>query len=117
MSDPAGGSAVVVTMAWLSALSIAMIGVDYYAIVWALAGALVALAWREPDSTVCAGVSVAAGTVTGAALGHVGAELVGGSRQALVAASFTIGLTAQPIAQALAQAVSARIRRHIGDEQ
>ncbi|MEI6317406.1 MAG: hypothetical protein WCS09_02750 [Pseudomonadota bacterium] len=110
MTDPAALPAAV-TAAWLSSVSLALFGVDYYAIVWGMGGALVMLAWSEPMGRWRAILTVWASTLTAAALAHTLADMAGGDRKFLIGAAFLLGLGAQPITQAAVEALAARLRR------
>jgi hypothetical protein len=110
MTDPASLPAAV-TAAWLSSVSLALIGVDYYSIVWGMGGALVMLSWSEPMGRWRAILTVWASTLTAGALAHVLADFAGGDRKFLIGASFLLGLGAQPITQAAVEAIARRLRR------
>lgn len=116
MSEPAG-TTVAAVAASLSALSLALLGVDYYAIVWGLLGALARLALTEEQTTSAkATLAVGASTVLAAGMAHVlagGFEMVTGSggRGALVSSALALGFGAQILAHRAVEALAARIQR------
>lgn len=97
--------------AWLSAASLALIGVDYYVIVWGLFGALVWLAFGERSDRTRAIVTVTASTICAAALAHgIAVAATDGQRPALIAIAFVVGAGAQPILRACVDALASRIK-------
>lgn len=110
MTDP-GTLSAASTAAWLSAFSLALLGVDYYSIVWGMGGALVMLAWGPSIGRWRAILTVWASTLTAAALAHVLADMAGGDRKFLIASAFLLGIGAQPLTKAAVEAVTARMRR------
>jgi hypothetical protein len=111
ISDPTPVGAVA-TAAWLSAVFLAVFGVDYYSLAWGLGGALVMLTWPETRlGRARACLTVWASTITAAALAHFLVDMVDGGRSMLVGASFCIGAGAQHILRTTIEAIGERIRR------
>lgn len=98
-----------------TAMSIALIGVPYLALLWGFIGAAVALVLTGPETPKGAMLSVLAAGLVGAAGGHAAAEYITGSAQTagsvLVMASLLIGAGAKPILGAAVAAVIAAIGR------
>jgi hypothetical protein len=114
VSDPATSTGAVAIAASLSAISIALIGVDYYAVVWGMLGALVRLAFDDkPTNTVKSAIAVAASTVAASATAHGLAEMAStpGSRGALVSSAFFIGFGAQLFLQSAVEAAAKRLQK------
>jgi hypothetical protein len=111
MTDPTVNMAAAYA-ASASAISLALIGVDYYAIVWGLLGALSMLALTAPVTRARAMVTVAASTACAAALAHFLVDMAGGegNRSAIIAVAFVLGAGAQPVLLAMVETIVARIR-------
>lgn len=111
MTDPTPVGAVAAA-AWLSAVFLAIFGVDYYALAWGLGGALVMLTWPETQlGRMRACLTVWASTITAAALAHFLVDAVGGGRSMLIGVAFCVGAGAQGILRAAIEAIGERIRR------
>ena len=81
-----------------STITLALIGVDHYSLVWGLVGALLALYQAETMGRIKSVTFVALSTLIGAALGTAAQEWWGGtSRPLLILASLTGGFGAQAI--------------------
>ena len=121
MSEPTTFAAGVIATA--STVTLAILGVDYYSLIWAMVGALLALYQAEKMGRIRSVLFVVLSTLIGAALGTVSA--VGLQRMAptlftelrplLIAASLIAGFGAQLIVTALLRASLSRIGRLGGD--
>jgi len=104
----------------ITALSIALIGVPYIALLWGFIGAAVALVLTGPETPKGAMLSVLAAGLVGAAGGHAAAEYVTGHAQVggsvLVITSLLIGAGAKPILGAAIAAVIVAIGRFGGQK-
>ncbi len=102
----------------LSALSMALLGVDYYALIWGMIGALVALFHTDQGmGRVRSVIYVALSTLCGAALGTgLLSSISSESRALLNVASLVAGFGAQKIVTALLKAGLKRIDRIGGPE-
>jgi ABC-type amino acid transport system permease subunit len=110
MTDPAAG--VVAAAASLSAIFLALVGVDYYSLAWGLGGALVMLTWSEKRlGRTRACLTVWASTITAAAIAHLLVDSVDGQRSMLVGVSFCVGAGAQHILRAGIEAITERLKR------
>lgn len=99
----------------ITALSIALVGVPYLALLWGFIGAAVALVLTGPETPKGAMLSVLAAGLVGAAGGQAAAEYITGQAQTagsvLIVASLLIGAGAKPILGAAVAAVIATIGR------
>jgi len=112
MSDPAVHVAAAYATS-ASAISLAIIGVDYYAIVWGLLGALSMLALTAPVTRTRAVLTVMASTACAAAMSHFLVGLIAEdkeSRSAIIAVAFVLGAGAQPVLLEVIEAIVTRIR-------
>lgn len=112
MTDPTANAAAAYA-ASVSAISLAIIGVDYYAIVWGLLGALSMLALTAPVTRTRAVFTVMASTACAAAMSHFLVGLVAedeGSRSAVIAVAFVLGAGAQPLLLEMVESIVMRIR-------
>lgn len=99
----------------ISGLTLALLGVDYYALMWALVGALVAVTQAASMGRQRAFLFVVLSTMAGAALGGGVHDLMGGSgRPVLVLASLVGGFGAQALLGRAVAAVMRRIDRDVG---
>ncbi len=98
MTDPTStASGAVAVGAWLSAAVLALLGVEYFALVWGIGGAVFALTLTKPESRKAAIVSVVTSALAGAALASMLANLSGGGKSALIAIAFITAAGAKPI--------------------
>lgn len=98
----------------ISAFSLALIGIDHYAIVWGLIGALSRLAFTEEQlPAMRAAVTVGASTALAAGLAHGIAALAPTEsvRNALIFSAVVIGFGAQAIAKTAVEALLARLKK------
>jgi hypothetical protein len=105
MPEPTSAT-IAATLAGLSAITLALFGVDYYSLLYALIGAMFALFKSEQMSWGRAVVYVLLATLAGAVLGNLAAGYVAVNPPRLVLIGFcgAGGLLAQAIASALLQA-------------
>lgn len=116
MNEPTIAAGITAFAATLSAVSLTLLGVDYYAIVWGLLGALSKLALtHEQTTSLRACLAVGASTVLAAGMAHVLADAVSatgsGTRGALVSSALLIGFGAQIFVAQAVEAIAARIQR------
>lgn len=97
----------------LSAFFMAVLGVDYYSLIWGMVGALVALFQTEqPMGRVRSVIYIALSTLCGAAIGSgVLSSISSESRALLILLSLVGGFGAQKIVTALLKAGIARIEK------
>lgn len=96
----------------LSAITLALLGVDYYALLWGLVGAMLAMGQAAPMTRGRAIVYVVLSALAGAALGHALANFIGSvSRSVLIVGSLVGGAGAQIIIAALIRAVVTRVEK------
>lgn len=109
-------------IAAVSAISMALFGVDYYSLLWGLVGALLAVMLSEPMTRARAVVYTFLATLTGAVIGNVIAVRFGPMPKVVLSALCILGgLAALAIAAGLLKAaprltdaVTRAIERHIG---
>ena len=110
MTDPTTSTAAAGLAASISGVTLALFGVEYYALLWALVGALLAMSAAASMSRGRAIVYVALSTLVGAALGHGALALLDTQNRALlILGSLAGGAGAQQIVSTLIAAVSRRI--------
>lgn len=121
MPDPTSTTAVAATSsaaaisAALSATTLALIGVEYFALLWGLIGALLAMGGAASMTRFRAIVYVALSTLVGAAIGHgVLAFMDSTSRPALILGSLIGGYGAQELIKRAMDAITKRIDKTIG---
>lgn len=99
-----------------SAITLALLGVDYYSLIWGLVGALLALYQAEPMGRMRSMIFISLSTLVGAACGTGATELVASaSRPVLIVSSLVSGYGAQLIVTALLGAGVKRIDKLGGD--
>lgn len=82
MSEPNGAAFVVSTV---SAVLMAVFGVDYYSLLWATVGAAATLLYSKPQTKTRAAWAVGISSLLGAALGtFIAARMFNGERSALI---------------------------------
>lgn len=111
MPEPTSFAAGAITTA--SALTLAVLGVDYYSLIWSLVGTFGALYWREQRvGSIRSVLYVALSTLVGAAIGTALMAGAGStSRPILILLSLVCGFGAQAILTALLEAGLERIKR------
>ncbi|WP_017756862.1 putative holin [Pseudacidovorax intermedius] len=92
-----------------STLAMAMPGVDYYALIWGLIGALLALYQAERMGRIRSLVFVALSTLVGAACGTAATEFIGSSRPVLIVLSLIAGFGAQVLVTTLLRALLSHV--------
>lgn len=95
---------------WLSAATMALLGVEYVALLWGFFGALFSLRLTPPETRVAAAVTILLSTLAGAALAGVIAAKIGGGKNEQIAAAFIVGAGAKLIVSALLEGVANRLR-------
>jgi hypothetical protein len=99
-------------IAGLSSVLLTLFGVDYYALMWGLVGACLALTQLESMSTRRALIYVALSTLIGAALGTTAVEFFRTTHRAfLITGSLVGGAGAQVLVGALLQLALTRIKK------
>ena len=101
----------------LSAMLLALLGVDYYSLLWSLVGSVGALLYSAPTSRSRAVFSVCVSMLTGAALGTALAEHLGGSRSVLIVASVVCATGPQLLINALLTRIISTINRSTPEAQ
>jgi len=100
----------------LSGFTLAMLGVDYYSLLWALVGAFLALFQGAPMGRVRAMLFMVLSTLIGAALGTGGIDAFGSdSTKLLIVFSLVSGYGAQLLMSTLLGASVKRIDKLGGD--
>lgn len=95
----------------VSGMLLALLGVDYYSLLWAVVGSVGALLYSAPTSRSRAAFSVFISTLMGAALGTAVAEHVGGSRSVLIVMSIVCATGPQLLINALLSRIVKTINR------
>ena len=108
MAEPTGSTVAVVAI-WLSSAVMALLGVEYYALVWGIVGAIFTMTMSRSESRKSAVISVICSALAGAALAGFMAGTVGGGRPALIACAFLAAAGAKVIVSAAIRAIEARI--------
>jgi hypothetical protein len=116
MTDPTASGAVAIGGAWLSAAVMALLGIEYFALVWGIGGAVFSLTLTRPESRKAAMVSVVTSALAGAALASLLAGMAGGGKPALIAIAFITAAGAKPIVSRGIAAVENLIARLGGDK-
>lgn len=100
---PEPTSAVLAAIAGLSAITLALFGVDYHSLVYALCGAMFSLFLSGQMTWGRAVVYVLLSTIVGAVLGNLAAAYITGKppKIVLIALCLLCGFMAQAIAQAM----------------
>lgn len=100
----------------LSTISLALLGVDYYSLLWSLVGALLALFQAEKMGRVRSVIYIALSTLVGAACGTGALSSISStSRPLLIIGSLVGGFGAQVIVTALLRASVKRIEKLGGE--
>lgn len=95
----------------LSATLLAVLGVDYYSLLWAVVGSVGALLYTAPTTRSRAAFTVAVSTLMGAALGTFVAERMGGSRSVLIVFAIVCATGPQLLINALLSRLVTTINR------
>lgn len=117
MTEPTTFAAVVVTA--ISAVTMSMLGIDYYGLVWALLGALYNVYNRQSaDSKTRTTAFVVLSTIIGAGLGMAAASVLAITVKIVASVCCLIGGYAiQQILDSLKKAASARIEQSGGADK
>jgi urea transporter len=116
MAEPATTTAASVAAA-VSGITMALLGVDYHAVLYGFVGALIAVSQSQHTSRWRAVVSVVLSTVTGAVLGTAVVQALGlEGRASLLLGCIVGGAGAQALVLGLVRAAGSRIER-LGDKQ
>ena len=109
MPEPASTTAAAIAAA-ASGITLALLGVDYYSLLYGLIGALWAMSQAGAMTKVRAVVYVLMSTVVGAAIGSGGVALIGSSSRAvLILACLVAGAGAHLLVTAAVKAAVTRI--------
>ena len=109
MTDPVTTAAGTLASA-ASTVTLALLGVDYYSLIWGMVGALWALYQAEKMGRVRSVTFITLSTLVGAAIGNVALwAMASTSRPLLIVCSLVAGFGAQVIVQALLRAGLRRI--------
>ncbi len=95
--------------AWLSGAALALIGVDWYALVWAFAGGLVSMMLTPQETRRAMLVQLGGSTLVGAGTAGAIALHLGGGRPVLIAAALIAGAGAKVLMMSALGAVRKRI--------
>jgi len=112
VTEATSSGTVAAWVAWFSAVLLALLGVNYYALLGAFAGVLFTISTVRPGPLWRMVPAVAITTFVAAALGQGLAESADmGPRSALIAVCVVIGAGGQVIVQAAIAAVVARLEK------
>lgn len=112
MAEPTTTLSAAAVAATISGFTSALLGVDYYSLIWGMVGALLALYQASPMGKVRSVVLVSISTLAGAACGTGAVDVMGSeSRPLLIVASLVAGFGAQRIVAALLQTTLNRIEK------
>lgn len=106
-------SSLAVAVASVSAAVLALLGVDYYALLWGVIGAVISALWGESLGRTGAIVTVITSSFVGAGFGTAIAEQ-SGSRSWLIVAALVCAAGARPIVATAVQVVVARLKKLAG---
>lgn len=110
-------SGVAAGVALLSGTLLALLGVDYYALLWATIASLASLLYAPKTTKPRASMVTATSAFLGAALGTALAEHLGGSRSVLMVCSIVCATGARPLIVVLVDSAVAQIKKRAGLEQ
>lgn len=103
------------TIAVVSSLLLAVLGVDYYALLWALIAAISVQLFAEKTTRTRAAMITVVSMLLGAALGTAMAENLGaGSRPMLMLCSIVCASAPRPLIASLVNAFINRINKNFG---
>ena len=111
MNDSAVSTGAQITAAGLQGLTLAIVGLPYFAVFWGLMGALCGLAISPQESRKAALVTVLLSWAAGSAGGFAVAAYLGGANPALIISSFVIGTAAKRLLVLAIEAASAQITK------
>lgn len=116
MSEPT--SFITLAVGAISAVTLTLVGVDYYGIVWALLGALYNVYGRQsPDSKLKTTAFIILSTLIGAGLGMAAAAVIGVTVKIVASVCCLIGgYGIQQILESLKKATTSRIDRMGGEK-
>jgi urea transporter len=115
MAEPATTTAASVAAA-VSGITMALLGVDYHAVLYGFVGALIAVSQSQHTSRWRAVVSVVLSTVTGAVLGTAVVHALGlDGRASVLLGCIVGGAGAQALVLGLVRAAESRVSR-MGDK-
>lgn len=119
MPEPTTTTTVIGALAGgVSTVTLALLGVDYYSLIWSMVGTLLALYQAEKMGRIRSVIFVVLSTLIGAALGSGLMDFSGStSRRVLIAVSLVSGFGAHLIVTALLRAGINRIERLGGSDQ
>lgn len=106
-------SSLAVAVASISAAVLALLGVDYYALLWGVIGAVFSLLYSDPIGRRRAIITVLVSSFVGAAVGSAIAEQ-SGARSLLIVAALICAAGARPIVATGIQVVVSRVGRLAG---
>ncbi len=109
-------SGVAAGVAVLSGTLLALLGVDYYALLWATIASLAALLFTPKTTRIRASAIVSTSALLGAALGTAMAEHLGGSRSVVMVCSILCATGARPIIVVGVDAIVTQVRKRAGVE-
>ena len=111
--------------AGLAAGSLALFGVTYHGLLWALFGALVSLLFTSPQTRPAASAAVIGGMLSGAVLSDLVLLLLVTTLPSLpasiatsihLAMAFVVGAGAKPILTALVSTIIRKLKKYGGDD-
>lgn len=114
MADPTTTSALSVAMANLSIATMAVLGVNHLALLWAAVGAITVLLYSEPTHKGKAAMATLLSTLLGAAIGTAVADHLGGAPSVLLVASIVGASGPQPLISAALNSIVTQINRTAG---
>lgn len=118
MPEPTTSTVLAAVAGGISTITLALLGVDYYSLIWSMVGTLLALYQAERMGRLRSVIFVVLSTLIGAALGSGLMDFWGSSsRPVLIAVSLVSGFGAQLIVTALLRAGINRIERLGGGQQ
>lgn len=117
MTEPTTSAAAAGLAASLSGITLALLGVEYYALLWALVGALLAMSAAASMTRGRAIAYVALSTLVGAAFGHFAIAMLGAAnRPLLIIFSLVGGAGAQQLVFTAIAAIASRIAKTGGEK-
>lgn len=112
MTETSGVSVLVTA---LSSFLFAVLGVDYYAMLWATIGAVTTLLWSSPTRKIEGAITMLVSALIGAALGSFVNDQVLHSRSFLLVTSLVGGAGAQPLVKSLVSGAVTWLDRKAGN--
>lgn len=112
MPEPTTTLSAAAVAAAISGVTSALLGVEYYSLIWGMVGALLALYQAAPMGRLRSVIFVSISTLVGAACGTGAVDSIGSdSRPLLIVASLVAGFGAQLIVTALLRSALSRIEK------